>query len=126
MDNEMIAEFFDRFSIDFRQFDGRLIADRYFLPFMPVSASGVTQLLQDKNDVAVYFQSYLDQYRNQGVTACGYKDLQSFQIGECALIGIVTWLLTDADGGLRTSWRESYNLLRRADHLLVYSSADFG
>jgi len=90
-----------------------------------VSANGTATLLQEKEAVAAYFQGYLDSYRRQGVTACAYKDLQTFQIGEHAFVGIVTWLLTSNDGKLLISWRESYNLLVQANQLLVYSSANF-
>lgn len=123
--DERIEAFFDGFSNDFSTFDGRLIAQRYHVPFVPVSADGSTQLLRDEAQVGQYFQSFLDDYRRQGVTACHYEDLASNKIGACAYSAVTTWLLTDEVGDLKVSWRESYNLLDRNSRLLVYTSADF-
>lgn len=120
-----IKAFFDKFSSDFGYFDGNLIVDRYLVPFIPVTSAGETKLLNSKAEVANYFQGYLNAYRDKGVVACSYKDMDVHQIGECVYVGIVTWLLTGDNDKVLVSWRESYNLLEQNGNLFVYSSANF-
>ena len=120
-----IHEFFENFSSDFSHFNGNLIAERYFAPFIPVTSSGEAKTLNSHSEISSYFQGYLDTYKEKGVVACTFKDFEWLQIGENAFVAIVTWLLTDENDGVIISWRESYNLLRQEGQLLVYSSANF-
>jgi hypothetical protein len=43
--------------------------------------------------------------------------------GRC-LLATVTWTLLDGEAQAVMSWRESYNVMRSADSLLVYASTD--
>lgn len=126
MDTNLTAqttEFFDDFVAAFKTFDGAVIAQRYFSPYVAVQTDGRHKVLEAPSDIAKYFQEFLDQYHANGCRSCGYKELEIATMGQCVL-ATVTWELYNIAGGMVSSWRESYSLSEVNGRLLVYASID--
>lgn len=118
------ARFFDEFVEAFKTFDGAVIAERYFVPFVAVHTDGTAETMQSRSEIANYFQRYLDSYYADGCRTCGYEDLEVTGVGETCMLATVTWLLFDDNQAVVTSWRESYNIISLASEMLVLSSVD--
>ena len=116
--------FFDDFVAAFAHFDGPLIARRYHVPYLAMHAAGRHDLLTSAEAVGAYFQRIVDQYRGDGCTACRHRGLQVVTMGGEALLATVSWDLLDASGGVLSTWRESYNLLRTPQGLRIFASTD--
>lgn len=124
MKNE-IESFFETFADDFSKLEGSLIAERYNVPFMAVSNQGCIKVLQNLAEISVYFQNFLDDYREQGIVKCHFSELEYSKIGAATFLAIVTWHLLDREDREVLNWRESYNLIKQGNDFLIYSSADF-
>jgi len=116
--------FFTSFCEDFARFDGALVARRYATPYLALNADGVLQHFTTPDATARYFQQHLDRYHEQGCRSCAYEALESVALGEQGCLASVTWRLHAEPDHLISTWRESYNLLRGPQGLLVYASTD--
>ena len=119
-----VIEFFDAFVEAFRSFNGSQIADRYLVAYVAVRAGGSMSCLLTRTEVARYFQSVVDGYFGEGCRSCRYKDIEVVPIGSQSALGTVTWDLLREDGRILTTWRESYNLVRREGGLRIFVSID--
>lgn len=124
MSDPEIAAFFDRFVADFASFDGGVIATRYAVPYLAIGADGGRRLFEDTPAVAAYFQMVLDGYAAAGVRSCRYHSLDIVHVGARSALATVTWEMLGEAGDMRSSWRESYNLLRTGEGLRVAVSTD--
>ncbi len=116
--------FFDAFTDAFVDFDGERIAQRYLVPYCAVSATNQSQVLKTHEEIAEYFQRYLDDYQSQGCHHCRYRDLVVFALNQDYAVATLTWDLLDQAGEPIKSWRESYNLCRVDGALRIFSSID--
>ena len=119
-----IQQFFASFSSAFCEFDGRLIAQRYAVPYTALNAEGAIQILASPEDISRYFQGFLDRYRREGCRTCRFKDLQVIPLGQTSALASLTWALLDQDQAVVSTWRESYNLTRIDGALRIYASTD--
>jgi len=119
-----IKVFFDRFVDDFSLFDGRVIANRYLVPYIAVSSDGDVWLCNKESEVVTYFQSLLDRHKSQGVVACKYHDLECVPIGNSCFLATVTWTMMGSENCVISTWRESYNLINRETGLKIFTSID--
>ena len=119
-----VARFFDEFTEAFKSFDGSVIAERYFPSYIAMHADGKPECFTSTEEVAAYFQRYLDEYYSQGCRSCGYKALEVVPVGQGCALATVSWELYDAKGATLSEWRESYNLAYRDERLLVFASID--
>jgi hypothetical protein len=101
-----------------------VIAQRYAVPYLAVSADGSARVYADRSDVASYFQEVVDQYHAHGVRSCRYRDLQFTPIGGRFVLASVTWDLLLRDGTVQSTWRESYNIQRTPAGLRIQASTD--
>lgn len=125
VDLDRAAEnFFDGFDAAFASLDGEVIAERYLAPYLAVKADGSAECLTWNAAIAAYFQGFLDDYRARGCRQCRHRDLQVLAVGAHAAFASVTWELLREDGRTVSSWRESYNLVRRGGQLKVRASMD--
>ncbi|HMY28972.1 MAG TPA: hypothetical protein PK211_08345, partial [Agitococcus sp.] len=88
-----LHQFFQAFCQDFASFNGKKIAERYATPYISLNADGVLKLLASVDDIANYFQNYLNQYREQGCSDCRYDDLSFVLLGAHRVVVSVTWQL---------------------------------
>jgi hypothetical protein len=116
--------FFDAFVEAFSSFSGAAIAERYRAPYLAFHNAGSVQIFQSTQEIAAYFQRVLDDYYARGCRTCRHLDLEVTPLGDAALIGTVTWELLSENQTVLSAWRESYNLCRSGDRLLVYVSTD--
>lgn len=119
-----VHAFFTCFAEDFPQFRGDLIATRYATPYMAVKDDGSATVYSTTPDIAAYFQTHLDRYRDAGCAACSFTDLQVQPLGATACLATLTWVLCTASGAVVSRWRESYHLVRGDDGLKVRVSMD--
>ena len=119
-----LTDFFGEFVNAFSSFDGEVIAQRYTVPYLAVSADGSARVYTDRSDVAGYFQEVVDQYHAHGVRSCRYRDLQFTPIGSRFVLASVTWDLLLQDGTVQSTWRESYNIHRTPAGLRIQASTD--
>ncbi len=119
-----LHQFFQAFCQDFASFNGKKIAERYATPYISLNADGVLKLLASVDDIANYFQNYLNQYREQGCSDCRYYDLSFVLLGAHRVVVSVTWQLYNPQQQLVSTWRESYNLLKNSQGLFIYASTD--
>lgn len=119
-----VARFFDDFVAAFATFEGAMIAERYGTPYLACPTEGPVKLFGSRDEIVEYFQGVVDDYRDLGVRSCRYDDVDVVEMGRRCLLATVTWTLLDAEAQAVMSWRESYNLMRSADSLLVYASTD--
>jgi hypothetical protein len=117
-------QFFDDFDAAFATFDGAVIAQRYSAPYLAIRADGSAECFATPQAVAGYFQGVVDGYRRQGCRSCRHRDQAVCEVGGAAVFATVTWELLDAGGGVRASWRESYNLVLAGSRLLACASMD--
>lgn len=129
MDDDVISlaaahAFFQQFCADFATFDGQRIAARYATPCIALGADVRLQQYADADALAAAFQSYLDTYHAQGCRHCCYEALHLLPTGTQSAVVTVSWRLLSAAGEQVLGWRESYGLMRTAEGLRVYFSAD--
>lgn len=116
--------FFDDFVEAFRSFDGQIIAQRYLSPYLAFHAPGACDVFMSAAETAAYFQRILDGYHAQGCRSCRYGDLVVVPLGRDSVLATVTWELLAADQSVVVAWRESYNLCRVDNRLMVFASTD--
>ena len=58
--------FFDAFVEAFATFDGAQVAKRYRTPFLALSSAGEARALHTGEEIAEYFQGFLDDYHARG------------------------------------------------------------
>ncbi len=121
---ENLIPFFDKFAEDFKSFDGTLIADRYFAPYMAISSDNSISLYKEQKDIEQYFSSILADYQKQEVAYCTYSDFEFSAIGQKSALATMDWHMMKADGTLVTGWRESYVLIQDNDTLKIVTSID--
>src|SRR5262249_26773788 len=119
-----LTDFFGAFVNAFGSFDGEVIAQRYAVPYLAISADGSARVYADRPAVAGYFQEVVDQYHAYGVRSCRYRDLQFTPIGGRCVLASVTWDLLLQDGTVQSTWRESYNICRASSGLRIQASTD--
>lgn len=119
-----IKEFFDRFVRDFSSFDGALIASRYQAPYLAVTSDAAVWECAAPSDLVEYFQSLLDKHSAEGVTHTKYESLEVTEIGRSCFLASVTWTMMNDAGDTVSNWRESYNLIKTADGLKIFTSID--
>ena len=124
MINSDVKIFFDNFVTDFKSFDGRIIASRYFAPYISVSSDGSLKSFSEQVDIEQYFQKLLDDYAQQGVISCSYEELESIPIGNSCMLATVTWSMISRDGEAVTTWRESYTLVNTTLGFKIFTSID--
>ena len=100
------------------------MAARYEPPFLAVDAAGVATAFSSREEIARYFQGFLDDYHAQGCRSCRYRDLETTAAGAAGALLTVTWELLRADGSVAQAWRESYLVVRKDGALRVASSID--
>lgn len=116
--------FFDAFCIDFKKFDGALIAQRYAVPYSSLNADGLLQVFATQAQIGQYFQGFLNRYREQGCCSCRCKELHVMALGQKSVLASVTWELLRHDHSVASTWRESYNLTISGSEFLIYASTD--
>jgi len=119
-----IKEFFDRFVNDFSLLDGSVVAQRYLSPYTAVSRDGDLWLCHDYSEVVEYFKSLVDKHASEGVVKCQYADPACEQVGQSSFFASVTWTMMREDGSAVSTWRESYNLVKTASGLKIFTSID--
>jgi hypothetical protein len=127
IESEMAGEiqhFFEIFCADFSEFDGALIAQRYATPYTSLNAAGTLQVFSTHEEIAHYFQGFLNKYHEQGCRVCRFTELQVLLLGQMSALASITWELLRNDQSVASSWRESYNLSRRGNELRIYASTD--
>jgi len=118
------ATFFTEFDAAFALFDGGVIATRYAAPYLAVRADGTSEVFSSEAAIARYFQGILDEYHRKGCRSCRHKALEAVPVGSAAVFATVTWELLSGDGGIVTTWRESYSLVRSRGGLKACASMD--
>ena len=116
--------FFDDFVEAFATFDGAVVARRYRTPFLALGSAGAATVLTTVDEIAAYFQEFLDDYRAQGCRSCRYVDLAVVGTGTTSGLVTATWELLDGGGSVVQSWRESYVVVREGAALRVSASVD--
>jgi hypothetical protein len=129
MDNTTITQqelqaFFSTFCEAFSKFSGELIAKRYATPYLAHGADGLLKSFATSSEISQYFQSYLNQYWEQGCRLCKFKDFNFLALGNHSALATITWQLLSESGKEVNSWRESYNILKDFRGLLIYASTD--
>jgi hypothetical protein len=119
-----IQQFFDAFCTAFSAFDGALIAQRYAIPYTSLNAEGRLQVFDTPEKIAQYFQVFLNMYYAQGCRACRFHTLHVMPLGHMSAVASVTWELLRDDHRIVSRWRESYNLMKCGNQLLIYASTD--
>jgi hypothetical protein len=105
-----IAAFFDDFNAAFATFDGHRVAAKFAFPCLTHSRDGASRVFHDQDELARYFQAYLDDYCATGCVLCQYSELQVVSLGEEVAVASVCWSLLDSAMATVVSWRESYLL----------------
>lgn len=119
-----IQQFFEAFCIAFSEFDGSLIAQRYTTPYTSLNADGTLRVFDTQEQIAKYFQDFLNKYHEQGCRTCRFQELQVVPLGQISALASVTWELLRNDCSVASTWRESYNLTLLCDGLRIYASTD--
>lgn len=119
-----IQQFFEAFCIAFSQFDGTLIAQRYATPYTSLNADGTLQVFGTQEQIAQYFQNFLNKYYEQGCRTCRFQALQVVPLGQMSALASVTWELLRHDRSVASTWRESYNLTLSSHEFRIYASTD--
>ena len=112
------------FTFESAKFDGSIIAQRYATPYSSLNAKGALQTFHTKAQIGHYFQGFLDKYHQDGCRSCLFNTLEVVPLGQMSLLASVTWVLLREDHSLASTWRESYNLTRSNNELLIYASTD--
>jgi len=118
------AAFFDDFVAAFSRFNGHHIADRYRAPYLALQSDGSTQCFTEHAAIGQYFQSVVEAYHEQGCRSCRYGDLEVAPLGKQSALATVTWELLREDGGILSTWRESYNLVSTDRGWRIFASVD--
>jgi len=118
------TQFFEAFSQAFSEFDGHVIARRYASPYLSIHSDGSSQLFSSPSAIGQYFQEIVSRYHQQGCRSCQFKELNVVPLGRNAVLASVTWELLAESKLLISAWRESYNLVRNNDALLIHVSTD--
>jgi ketosteroid isomerase-like protein len=117
-----VRGFFEAFVDAFGSFDGARIAALYCVPHVALRADASIQCMQSRAEVERFFQAAVDGYAREGCRACRFTELDVVSLGECGVLGTVTWELLGDDGRVLRTWRQSYNLLRNAEGWRVFAS----
>jgi len=116
--------FFNTFVSDFASFKGKVIASRYTSPYMSVSSDAEIKVLNNNLDTAAYFQEILDNYYQDGIRSCRYKNFKSLLIGDNYFLVTVTWEMLSTDDIVISEWRESYNIIKTKAGFKICTSMD--
>lgn len=119
-----IQRFFEAFCTAFEEFDGTVISQRYATPYTSLNAEGTLQVFGTQEEIAMYFQGFLNKYHEQGCRTCRFKNLQVVPLGNMSALASVTWELLRNDQSVASTWRESYNLTWARNELRIYASTD--
>lgn len=119
-----VRRFFDLFVKDFTAFNGELIASRYPVPYTAIDRQGQARSFLSFEEIAEYFQSYLDEYKRQGIRSCDYSDLSVIELNSHCVCAAVTWHMLTDSGDETSCWRESYHLLLDNGNIEVFASVD--
>ena len=119
-----IRKFFDDFVEAYATFCGERVASKFRMPFMALSEGNVSRLFESHQDLAQYFQGFLDDYKYKGCVSCSYSDLQVIQLGAESAIASVSWHLGDGIKNELIGWRESYLLCVGGSKPLAYATID--
>ena len=122
--NGEVRRFFETFCLAFTKFDGSIIAQRYATPYSSLNADGALQTFHTRAQIGQYFQGFLDMYHQDGCRSCQFNKLEVVPLGQMSLLASVTWELLREDLSIASTWRESYNLTRSSNELLIYASTD--
>ena len=102
--------YFDRFAAAFATFDGEQVAEPFDAPVIALRSDGSLFGLPNRGDVVRYYQTALDNYREDGCRFCRWSELSVTEMGSRAMLAAVTWELLREDGTVVTRWRQSYGL----------------
>ena len=119
-----IRKFFDDFVEAYATFCGERVASKFRMPFMAISEGNISKLFTTHEELAKYFQAYLDDYKAKGCVSCSYSDLQVIQLGMESAIASVSWHLCDDSENELIGWRESYLLCVGGSKPLAYVTID--
>jgi len=120
----VITEFFDDFVEAYRTFKGERVASKFCVPLLSVSEGKRSRAFTSQEEVAEYFQSFLDQYKANGYINCTYSDLRTESLGRESMIATVSWFLSDDQQKTTLSWRESYLLRMGGSRVVAYATID--
>ena len=119
-----IRKFFEDFVTAFASFDGHRVANKFGLPCLAKGKGDVCSVFDSSSHLAQYFQSYLDDYYQQGCRECRYTIGSVNWLGsECAVVS-ANWDLVDAAGVSVTSWSESYMLSFVGSKAFAFATVD--
>lgn len=118
-----IRQFFDDFVAAFALFDGQRVAERYLSPYLAQHPHG-GEVFASSAETSAYFQKVLDDYHARGCRSCRYSDLEVVPMGSHCALASVSWELLDGERQPLGGWRESYNLARAGERLLIFASTD--
>jgi hypothetical protein len=121
---EGLIQFFDKFVLDFKSFDGAVIANRYVAPYTAISSDKSVSLYKEQKDIEQYFSAILADYQKQDVAYCTYSSFEFLPIGQKSALVTMDWNMMKADGTLVTRWRESYVLILENATLKIVTSID--
>lgn len=121
---ERLIQFFDKFVLDFKSFDGSVIASRYLAPYTAISSDKKISLYKEHTDIVAYFTSILAAYKKQGVKYCTYNDFDFSAIGANVALATMDWQMMKEDGARVSSWRESYVLILSDGVFKIITSID--
>lgn len=119
-----IAAFFDDFNAAFATFDGERVAAKFAFPCLTRGGDGASRIFHDPDELARYFQAYLDEYRATGCVRCQYSELQVTRLGEEVAVASVCWSLLDSAMATVVSWRESYLLNTGSGATTAFATID--
>lgn len=121
---EALITFFDKFTIDFKSFDGAIIASRYLPPYTAIHSNKSVSLFSEHKDITQYFSSILTAYKAQCVAYCTYSNFEHTKLEDGAVLATMDWNMMKDDGTLVAKWRESYILIFSNKVLKIVTSID--
>jgi hypothetical protein len=112
---EELGTFFERYNEAFASIDGKRIAVLYHAPTLTMRADGSIHCLQTQDELARFFQGVAETYRDEGYRKGRFKNLQIVPLGGRSALATMDWELQRSDGSVIRAWRQSYNVVRKAN-----------
>lgn len=105
-----INSYFDEFCRRFETFDGAAVAGLFSAPSLARYVHGSARVFANLDEVERYYQSALDQYRQEGCSSCRCDELDVKLLSGGIVAAKVCWHLLDDAKTTRRCWSQVYFL----------------